>query len=102
MAAGLNAWSGNILFSKGILSAQTAQKAEVLKQLIEEHYYKADEVTDEQLEEGIYKGMLEALDDPYSVYYTTEEVEKLNETISGTYTGIGAYVSRDPQRAVRK
>ena len=95
MAAGLNAWSGNVLFSKRILSAQTAQKAEVLKQLIEEHYYKADEVTDEQLEEGIYKGMLEALDDPYSVYYTTEEVEKLNETISGTYTGIGAYVSRD-------
>ena len=95
MAAGLNAWSGNVLFSKGILSAQTAQKAEVLKQLIEEHYYKADEVTDEQLEEGFYKGMLEALDDPYSVYYTTEEVEKLNETISGTYTGIGAYVSRD-------
>ena len=39
--------------------------------------------------------MLEALDDPYSVYYTTEEVEKRNETISGTYTGIGAYVSRD-------
>ena len=55
MAAGLNAWSGNVLFSKGILSAQTAQKASVLQRLIEEHYYKADEVTDEQLEEGIYR-----------------------------------------------
>ncbi len=95
MAAGLNAWSGGMLFSKGILSGQTAQKVNVLKQLIDQHYYKADEVTDEQLEEGIYKGLLESLDDPYSVYYTPDEVEKLNETISGTYTGIGAYVSRD-------
>lgn len=95
MAAGLNAWSGGMLFSKGILSGQTVQKVNVLKQLIDQHYYKADEVTDEQLEEGIYKGLLESLDDPYSVYYTPDEVEKLNETISGTYTGIGAYVSRD-------
>ncbi len=95
MAAGLNAWSGGMLFSKGILSGQTVQKVNVLKQLIDQHYYKADEVTDEQLEEGIYKGLLESLEDPYSVYYTPDEVEKLNETISGTYTGIGAYVSRD-------
>lgn len=95
MAAGLNAWSGGMLFSKGILSGQTVQKVNVLRQLIDQHYYKADEVTDEQLEEGIYKGLLESLDDPYSVYYTPDEVEKLNETISGTYTGIGAYVSRD-------
>ncbi len=95
MAAGLNVRSGGMLFSGGILSGQTAQKVNVLKQLIDQHYYKADEVTDEQLEEGIYKGLLESLDDPYSVYYTPDEVEKLNETISGTYTGIGAYVSKD-------
>ncbi len=95
MAAGLNAWSGGMLFSTGLLSGQTVQKVNVLKQLIDQHYYKADEVTDDQLEEGIYKGLLESLDDPYSVYYTTDEVEKLNETISGTYTGIGAYVSWD-------
>ena len=95
MAAGLNAWSGGMLFSKGILSGQTVQKVNVLRQLIDQHYYQADEVTNEQLEEGISKGLLESLDDPYSVYYTPDEVEKLNETISGTYTGIGAYVSRD-------
>ena len=98
MAAGLNAWSGNVLFSKGILSAQTAQKAEVLKQLIEEHYYKADEVTDEQLEEGIYKGMLEALDDPYSVYYTTEEVEKLITDALGNDAGVLALTDEKGRR----
>ena len=93
--AGMNALSGGMLFSKGLLSRQTAQKVNVLRQLIDQHYYKAEEVTDEQLEEGIYRGILESLDDPYSVYYTPDEVEKLNETISGTYTGIGAYVSKD-------
>ena len=95
MAAGLNVLSSGMLFSKGLLSGQTVRKVNVLKQLIDQHYYKADEVTDGQLEEGIYKGLLESLDDPYSVYYTPDEVEKLNETISGTYTGIGAYVSKD-------
>lgn len=95
MAAGLNVLSSGMLFSKGLLSGQTVRKVNVLKQLIDQHYYKADEVTDEQLEEGLYKGLLESLDDPYSVYYTPDEVEKLNETISGTYTGIGAYVSKD-------
>ena len=95
MAAGLNVLSSGMLFSKGLLSGQTVRKVNVLKQLIDQHYYKADDVTDGQLEEGIYKGLLESLDDPYSVYYTPDEVEKLNETISGTYTGIGAYVSKD-------
>lgn len=83
------------LFGTGLLSGQTAKKVSVLQQLINEHYYQADQVTDEQLEEGIYKGLLEALDDPYSVYYTSDEVKKLNESISGTYNGIGAYVSKD-------
>lgn len=86
---------GKVLFGDGLLSTKTAQKLSSLQQLIDEHYYQADQVTDDQLREGVYKGLLEALDDPYSVYYTQEEVKKLDETISGTYDGIGAYVSMD-------
>jgi len=32
------------------------------------------EVTNEQLEDGMYRGLMEALDDPYSEYYTAEEL----------------------------
>lgn len=79
----------------GLLSAQTRAKVTSLRRLISQHYYQADSVTDEQLEEGMYAGLIEALEDPYSVYYSADDVEALQESISGTYVGIGAYVSRD-------
>jgi len=36
-----------------------------------------------------------ALDDPYSEYYTAEELNELTEQTQGIYYGIGAYVSMD-------
>ena len=38
---------------------------------------------------------MEALDDPYSEYYTAEELNELTEQTQGIYYGIGAYVSMD-------
>ncbi len=77
------------------VNAKSIAKLENLEQAISKHYYQADEVTQEQKEDGLYKGLLESLDDPYSVYYTKEEVAKLNDMLSGTYGGIGAYISLD-------
>ena len=77
------------------VNAESIAKLENLEQAISKHYYQADEVTQEQKEDGLYKGLLESLDDPYSVYYTKEEVAKLNDMLSGTYGGIGAYISLD-------
>ena len=59
-------------------------------------------MTQEQKEDGLYKGLLESLDDPYSVYYTKEEVAKLNDMLSGTYGGIGAYISLDETYNIAK
>lgn len=70
-------------------------KLEMLEQQIRSKYYKADEVTEEQLEDGLYKGLISALNDPYSTYYTESEVESLNESLTGTFSGIGAYISLD-------
>ncbi len=95
------AGSGSItLLSSGetkdsAVNAESIAKLENLEQAISKHYYQADEVTQEQKEDGLYKGLLESLDDPYSVYYTKEEVAKLNDMLSGTYGGIGAYISLD-------
>ncbi len=58
-------------------------------------YYFYDDTDDEQLEEGVYKGILEALDDPYSVYYTPEEYEELMIDTTGNYAGIGAVLTKD-------
>lgn len=71
-------------------------KLEQLEKSIDQYYYEPEEITKEQKEDGIYKGLLASLDDPYSVYYTADEVKELNESLSGQYYGIGAYLSADP------
>jgi len=51
------------------------------------------EPNDEDVIEGIYKGIFESLDDDYATYYTKDEYEKFLETATGEYVGIGAYVA---------
>lgn len=70
------------------------EKMQNVMELIHRRFY-LDEVTDEQLLDGMYKGMVAALEDPFSEYYTVEELQKLLSDTSGVYYGIGAYVSID-------
>ena len=54
----------------------------------------------EKQEEALYDGIMEGLDDPYSVYYTAEELAALKEDTSGEYVGIGAVVTQDADMLV--
>jgi len=45
--------------------------------------------------DGLYYGMLDALDDVYSVYYNAEELNELMEDTEGVYYGIGVKVSQN-------
>ena len=47
-------------------------------QAIIESYFLFDK-DNQRMEEYIYKGLMAGLDDPYSVYYTSEEFEELME-----------------------
>ncbi|HCA20910.1 MAG TPA: S41 family peptidase [Lachnospiraceae bacterium] len=58
------------------------------------YYYYFDEDPEKQAE-SYYDGIMEGLDDPYSVYYTKEEYQQLMEDDSGQYVGIGATVSKN-------
>lgn len=58
------------------------------------------DVTEEQYEDSVLKGLMEALDDPYSTYYTAEEYAELMEQTEGVYYGIGAYVSQSQDTKV--
>lgn len=69
------------------------KKVSLIEELIGEYYLNDADSTD--LENGIYKGLLEGLGDPYSVYYTAEEYKSLQESVSGTYSGIGVTVTQD-------
>ena len=87
--------------ANGILTAETADKINQLVSDIHKNFYLRD-VTDEELTVGIYKGIMEALDDPYSVYYTPEEFEELLNSFEGVYYGIGAYISLDNETSLPK
>ena len=72
------------------------QKIRLLEEYIDTYYYKSEEVTESLRSEGIYKGLVEALKDPYSVYYTAEDYAALGSELAGAYSGIGAYIGMDP------
>lgn len=85
---------------KNIVNGDVIDKANQLYALIDKIYL--DEYTKEQIQEGMYKGMLEALGDPYSVYYNEDEFAQMMEDGSGTFEGIGAYLSQDPDTMLIK
>ena len=78
---------------KDAVDSSTQKKVSELKELIDQNYM--GDVEEKQLEEGIYKGFISGLDDPYSVYYDEEETKSLYETTEGEYQGIGAVLSQN-------
>lgn len=84
-----------------LLNERVLDKVGSMEQLIHDKFY-LSEMTDAELEEGIYRGMLAALDDPYSEYYTAEELTALMNQTEGIYYGIGAYVGLDSVTALPK
>lgn len=86
--------NGGTVLGDSFVDSDVLEKVGAIEELLEERFY-LSEVTDEQLEEGIYRGILDSLEDPYSEYYTPEELEDLMNQSEGIYYGIGAYVSLD-------
>ena len=62
---------------------------EVYDTLVRDYYVPLDE---DALVTGAVRGMMEAADDPYTFYYTTEEMEASNERTEGVYHGVGMVV----------
>ncbi|HWT73668.1 MAG TPA: S41 family peptidase [Mobilitalea sp.] len=74
------------------------KKLEYLQKLVDNYYL--EDVKNVSFADGIYKGFIKSLDDPYSTYYTKEEYSALMESSSGVYCGIGATVSQDTKTGV--
>ena len=74
-------------------SGEIDNKISGLRELIDARYL--GEVDDSELEEGLYKGLISGLEDPYSVYYDEEETKRLVEATEGEYDGIGAVLTQN-------
>lgn len=77
-------------------SAET--KLELLDELVDNYYM--GEKDGDALREGLYKGYIDGLGDPYSVYYDEEETKDMMESFSGEYSGIGAVLTQDRDTGV--
>lgn len=89
-------------FLKGVAGEQASivtedvkEKLDVLQSAIS--YYYLDEVNGDDLRDGLYKGLLGGLGDPYSVYYTEKEYNEMMEGSEGVYYGIGAYLQQNAE-----
>ena len=69
----------------GVLSTDTLQKMKTIEGIVDTYYYNytEEEVTAETLQDGVYRGLMEALGDPYSEYYSEEELEDVSNSNQG-------------------
>lgn len=68
-------------------------KIQELNRYIEQYYL--FDYEEEDVEAGIYKGLMAGLGDVYTGYYTPEEFADFMESSNGAYSGIGAMLSQD-------
>ena len=86
------ALGGKVVIPKETYEAyKKYNKMIALEELVKDDFYQ--EASDDKLVDGAIKGMFSGLDDPYSQYYTKTEFEKLKEQTSGSFVGIGVYIS---------
>jgi carboxyl-terminal processing protease len=60
---------------------------------IEDNFYKR--VDQGKLEDASLKGMVNALDDPYSHYLSPNEASEFQDSVSGAFSGVGMTVEQD-------
>ena len=75
-------------------------KLDLLEQVVDNYFLFEEDVDTEQMEAGIYKGMLAGLEDPYTTYYTAEEYRAMTEETEGVYCGIGVQVSQNLETGI--
>ena len=70
------------------LNSYTIAKLQALEETINQYFFLHD-VPEEDLQNGMFKGLLASLGDPYSEYYTAEELTSMMEGHRGLACGGG-------------
>ncbi len=84
------------LGSEGMIqntSGDSFQKLERVLSIIEKDFL--FEYDMEVLEEGAIRGLVDALEDPYTDYFDKNETEQFLTETEGEYEGVGVYITKD-------
>ena len=68
-------------------------RLEAIRSTLVEDYYR--EVDEDALIEGAIRGMMDALEDPYTFYYTPDELQRRDAQSEGVYSGLGVLVQNN-------
>ncbi|TKD71109.1 S41 family peptidase [Pseudalkalibacillus hwajinpoensis] len=78
------------------IESEELSKINKTYELITDRYVK--DVEQKDLLDGAIKGMIETLDDPYSVYMDPKTAEQFSQSLGSSFEGIGAEVNMDDGR----
>lgn len=71
--------STKITYDGNLLDADVLDKTAKIESIIDNYYY--NDIDDDTIREGIYKGIMESLDDPYAQYYTRKNMPSCRRMI---------------------
>ena len=83
-----------------LINSQVIYKADLLNTILKVFYY--EDVSDEDVVEGIYSGIIKSTGDKYSEYYPAEDMDMVNSNWEGKFYGIGAVLTIDPDSSYTK
>lgn len=83
--------AGMLVVKASGFSFEEYMEIKQFENLIRQTYYK--DTDDIDFVEGMKKGMVEQLGDPYSKYLNKEEFKRMMEDTAGNFVGIGVYIA---------
>ncbi|MBT3230670.1 S41 family peptidase [Candidatus Uhrbacteria bacterium] len=86
--------TNQIRFYEGIEDDVSFQQFWQVWDLARELYLRGP-VSEKDLFYGAISGMIEGLEDPYSVFFDPEDASSFNEELDGEYSGIGAEIGKE-------
>ncbi|MDR1687574.1 MAG: S41 family peptidase [Clostridiales bacterium] len=92
ISAAYNYFSSNLIIQVN-RTMSVNEKIETIYKILDSYY--VNDYDKNEVEEGIYAGMVNKLDDPYSTYMDAEALKNFQHRMNGTYPGIGIIVSVD-------
>ncbi len=80
-----------------VVSDELEKKFEEIRDRLKEYYLFEEEASGTDFDLAMIRAYVDALGDPYTYYYTEEELQELFDEDSGTYSGIGVMIQQDPE-----
>lgn len=87
-----------ITFDAKTVSQANINKFNDVKKILDQNFYQ--DVNQDTLLEGAISGMADSLKDPYTVYFTQNQMKMFTEDITGSYVGIGISISPPDENGI--